>query len=175
MAPSEAARGRACVTAARAAVLCGLLGLASGAHAQEPAETERRFRVLGPSFVAIVVRDDSAAAQWYRRVLGVTQTRHLTADDGRYSIRLLTGQGITLELLRLRDALGPPDPHLGLFKAGFYVDDVEAAWRWLRTQGVDTDRAIFTDEALNARSFVFRDPEGNRLQVFQRCTPSCDP
>jgi hypothetical protein len=40
-------------------------------------------------------------------------------------------------------------------------------------RGADTDDPIFIDEALNARSFVFCDPYGNRLQVFQQCGREC--
>jgi pimeloyl-ACP methyl ester carboxylesterase len=119
-----------------------------------------------PAFAAIVVEDADAAAAWYGSVLGLTEVSRSEAEDGQYSIRLLAGGGMTLELIRLRDAETPTDRHLGLFKVGLYVDDIEAAHKQLIELGVDVDEAVFTDEALQTRSFVFRDPGGNRFQVF---------
>ena len=73
-----------------------------------------------------------------------------------------------MELIRQRGTAVSSVTRVGFFKAGFFVDDIEAAFAWLRGRGVDTDDAIFTDDALGARSFVFRDIYGNRLQVFER-------
>jgi hypothetical protein len=53
------------------------------------------------------------------------------------------------------------------------VADIEAFRRRLDGLGVDQDAQIFVDEALHVRSFVFRDLEGNRVQVFQRCGEAC--
>ena len=147
------------------------LGLAFGqpVNAQEPG-----FQVLGHSFIAIQVRDDSAAADWYRAAFRMQQVNHLRDEDGRYSIRILVARGLTVELVRLREARPAADgPQLGLFKAGFHVDDIDAAHAWLRTRGAEVDGRVFTDSALRVRSFVFRDPEGNRLQVFQACGDGC--
>ena len=158
-----------------ALILSVLFYNAVGAESQEPPVEQMGFNVVGLSFVAIQVRDEAAAADWYSAVLGLAEVNRREASDGRYSIRLLSAQGLSVELIRSSAvAVRPVGSPLGLFKAGFYVDDIEAALVWFRAQGVDTDQAIFTDEALRARSFVFRDLEGNRLQVFQGCGTACD-
>lgn len=155
--------------------LGALIVLFGRVEAQEATSSVPGFSVVGPSFVAIRVPDAAEAAEWYRTALMLSQINHLEAEDGRYSIRLLSGSGLTVELIRLRGAVrGPSEPQLGLFKSGFFVDDIDAAFEWLRQQGANTDESIFVDEALNARSFVFRDPYGNRLQVFEHCGPECD-
>ncbi len=129
--------------------------------------------IIGPTFVAVQVQDLALASAWYRSVFDLEQVNRIIAEDGRYSILVLVGEGIEVELLQVRGASGVDDPALGLFKVGFYVEDIESAHRWIRQQGGDTDDRIFTDEALQARSFVFRDPEGNRLQAFDRCAEPC--
>jgi hypothetical protein len=59
------------------------------------------------------------------------------------------------------------------FKAGFIVDAIDAALRWLGSAGAQTDASVFYDAALDVHSFVFRDPFGNRLQVFRRRPDRC--
>lgn len=157
-------------TSGRAIVMLGVLCAVSVAEAQEAAEasTDPGFEIVGPGFFAIRVEDDEASSAWYQKALGLREIRHLEDDDGSHSIRILSRAGLALELIRL----GSPGPDetspLGLFKAGLYVDDIEAAFAWVRSLGASTDERIFTDETLGAPSFVFRDPDGNRLQVFER-------
>jgi catechol 2,3-dioxygenase-like lactoylglutathione lyase family enzyme len=155
--------------------LGALIALSGGIEAQEVTTPAADFSVMGMSFVAIRVPDAAEAAEWYRTALRLEQVNHLEADDGRYSIYILSGAGLTVELIRVRGAAPSPlEPQLGLFKSGLFVDNIDAAFAWLRQKGADTDDSIFFDEALNVRSFVFRDPYGNRLQVLQRCDPECD-
>jgi catechol-2,3-dioxygenase len=136
--------------------------------AQDIGRPPAGLTVVGESFLAIQVRDDSAASAWYQRAIGLEEQRHLEAEDGRYSIRILRGDGLTVELIRMRGVAAPPESHFGLFKAGFYVVDIEAAHTWLSEQKVEVDAGIFDDEALEVRTFVFRDLEGNRIQLFQK-------
>jgi catechol 2,3-dioxygenase-like lactoylglutathione lyase family enzyme len=155
--------------------LSGVAATARQAAAQD-APPERPFSVVAQTFVAVLVEDADSAARWYARVLGLTEVNTIDGGDGRYSIRILEGQGLTVELIRLRGAEAPEaDRPLGLFKVGFFVDDIDAAYAWLADLDVDVDQGIFHDEALAARSFVFRDPYGNRLQLFQRCGTDCTP
>lgn len=159
-----------------AGVLGVCFSLTIGVEAQEPSTDEMGFNLVGSSFVAMHVEDDSAAAGWYESVFGLEEVSRLEAQDGRYSIRILTRPGLSVELTRISGSSPSPDgPQLGLFKAGVFVDDIERAFAWLRSKDVDTDRDIFTDPALQVRSFVFSDSEGNRLQVFEQCAGSCGP
>jgi catechol-2,3-dioxygenase len=133
------------------------------------------FDIVGQAFFAVQVRDDSAAAQWYAQAFGLAELRHMARADRGYSIRILRRGGLIVELIRVDSAARGLDVRLGLFKAGFYVDDIDAAYAWLRVRGAEMDRRIVTDEALHARTFVMRDPEGNRLQLFAACALACDP
>jgi catechol 2,3-dioxygenase-like lactoylglutathione lyase family enzyme len=139
------------------------------------AQTERGFGLVGRSFFAVQTDDLDAAVAWYGSVLGLEELRRLAAPDGRYAIAILSDGGLTVELIRSRGASPTQGARLGLFKAGFYVDDIEAAHRWLLDRAPRTDRAISADEAIQARTFVFRDLDGNRLQAFETCPPGCGP
>ncbi len=121
----------------------------------------------GETFIAVKVRDDSVASVWYSRIFSLREARHLAANDDRYSIRILSGPNLTVELLRLGDTEKAPASHFGFFKVGYHVADIEASYTWLAQNDVDRDPKIFDDETLPVRTFVFRDPEGNRFQLFQ--------
>lgn len=154
--------------------MIGVMATASGGTAQTDAPVDRPFQILAGGFVAIRVAEISEAAKWYERVFGLREVNRLEAEDGSYAIRILSGSGLTVELLREGD-LGPhAEPSLGLFKVGFYVDDLERARDWLLRHDVSMEGSVVHDQALDARTLVFRDPWGNRLQLFQRCAGACD-
>ena len=129
--------------------------------------------ILGPVFLALQVADVDSAAAWYGTVFSLGVVKEIDTPDGRYRIRILTNAAMTVELIETRDIGSPPAYHLGLFKFGFYVSDIDAAFNWYRGMGVATDDSIFIDDVLSVRSFLMRDQEGNRLQVFARCQGDC--
>ena len=141
--------------------------------AQDLPRTNSEVVLTGSNFVALRVRDVGASSSWYQSVFGLNEVNRIEAEDGQYSIRILSGRGLTVELIEQRGVEQPADRHLGLFKVGLFVEDIDALHLRFDQLGVDQDAGIFVDEALNARSFVFRDSEGNRLQAFQRCDDSC--
>lgn len=149
-----------------------IIGTTSAA-AQDLDSTSAESAFVSPGFAAIRVGDVDAASSWYQRVLGLDEVNRIDAEDGRYSIRILSGGGLSVELIEERGIEPVEGRRLGLFKVGLYVSDIDAFYRRLEGLGVDQDARIFMDEALNARSFVFRDLAGNRIQVFQRCDGGC--
>ena len=141
---------------------------------QQTGVGEPPFALVGETFFAVQVQDDAAAAAWYSRAFGLAEIQHIAAEDGRYSIRTLGRGGLTVELIRLESTVSGPDPRFGLFKAGFYVDDIDVAYRWLESLGTEMDERVLVDTVLSARMFVLRDLEGNRLQLFARCVGNCE-
>lgn len=156
---------------ARWVAIFALVAVASGCRSA--ASPPRHPLLTSPSFIALRVGDVDAASRWYRDVFALTEVRRLAAEDGRYTIVLLSGGSLSVELIEQPDVERPPTRHLGHFKTGLFVSDIEALHAFLRERGVDVDDDVFFDGALNARSFVFRDNEGNRLQAFQRCSGGC--
>lgn len=138
------------------------------------------FQILGSAFVAISVADADASAAWYAKTLGLELKRSIDTPDGRIAIRILARQGLMVELIAQRgslalDQLAGPDGPLqkrifvqGHFKAGFFVADAQAVYDHLRALSVSMDERVIVDNDMNLEFFVFRDPDGNRLQVFER-------
>ena len=159
------------VGAKRPLFVAGFLVLAQCTGKAEPQDSGDDDRASGSAFFAVRVGDVEAAGRWYSQVLDLREANRL--EGSGFAIRLLSRPGLTVELIQRDGDASPSVPTLGLFKAGFYVPDADALYTRLRSMDVDLDDQLFVDSALNARTFVFRDPEGNRLQVFEHCGESC--
>lgn len=123
------------------------------------------------SFFAVLVSDVDAAAAWYTRVLEAEEVRRV--EGPTYEIRILRSDHVIVELIREAGAGAGAGRRAGLFKAGFFVDDLFAFHARVLALGADADAEPFVDDALGARSFVMRDPDGNRIQIFERCGRAC--
>ena len=149
---------------------------ATSAQAPPAAQEEATITVTEPVFVALRVRDVEAATDWYQRVFGLDVKKTLDGEDNAFSIRIVGNDTVTVELIEQRGTEEPPGRHHGLFKAGFYVDDAARALERLRASGAvapDEQVTVFVDEPLAVRTFVIQDPDGNRLQFFERCDDIC--
>lgn len=126
-----------------------------------------------PAFFALQVADAGGMAGWYGRVLGLEVLRVIDDEDRGLRIRILSDGVVGVELIEAPGWEVPPQRHRGIFKAGLFVRDIEAAHEWIHAQGVESDARIVTDEAMQVRTFVLRDPGGNRVQLFEKCRPAC--
>ncbi|MEM7417480.1 MAG: VOC family protein [Gemmatimonadota bacterium] len=122
--------------------------------------------------MAVRVADLDAALDWYSEVFALQEVNRL--DRGGLSIRILAGEALSVELIHQEGVRRPEGRHLGLFKSGIFVRDIEGFLARMQAHGVDADDAVFVDHALQMRSFVMRDLEGNRLQLFERCAERCN-
>lgn len=55
---------------------------------------------------------------------------------------------------------------LGLFKSGVFVDDLDLAFRQLKSHNVTFAFEPFFDGSMQCRMFAIRDDNGNILQFF---------
>ena len=118
---------------------------------------------------ARIVTDDVAGlAGFYASVIGAG------AVPNAYYVELPTG-GATLALCRRRfteaDGCGAPLPVTAAERVilDFEVDDVDATYARLTSLGVTWVMAP-TDQPWGARSAMFRDPDGNLVNLFTRHT-----
>jgi catechol 2,3-dioxygenase-like lactoylglutathione lyase family enzyme len=123
---------------------------------------------------AIACIDVRAQVDWYCTNLGM----RVVADNGQTPPSIVIGYGPTtregamIEMIPARDP-GPRPDAFGRFQPGlrhlaFRVTDFDEALSKLKALGV-----VFTmgepGEALGGgRTILFRDPEGNELQIVQR-------
>ena len=122
---------------------------------------------------SIACSDVRKLADWYCRAFGM----RVIASNEQEPPALVIGygdsisQGAVIELMPIKDP-GPEPASLGRFAPGlrhlaFRVSDFDAAHAKLKGLGV-----AFTTEVGQAvgggKTILFRDPEGNELQIVQR-------
>ena len=124
---------------------------------------------------AIACRDVRRLAGWYCQTFGMRVVAQNDAEPPAVVIgfgdALGGGGGAVIELMPVKDP-GPDPAEFARFQPGIRhvalrVSDFDAAYQKLRDAGVR-----FTTEPGEAvgggRTVLFRDPEGNELQIVQR-------
>lgn len=138
--------------------------------------------VSEPAFFAMSVSDLEASTAWYARVFGTETVGDVTSRDGRGRARVMVAGNLVIELIAYEGSIGADDvlpvgQHRfalrGIVKTGLFVSDAASAHSLLTANGLDVDDSVGMDERIDARTFVLRDPDDNRLQVFQRCRGAC--
>jgi catechol 2,3-dioxygenase-like lactoylglutathione lyase family enzyme len=122
---------------------------------------------------AIACRDVPKQAEWYCRIFGM----RVIANNGENPPAMVIGYGDSLlggamiELMPVKDA-GPEPASIARFAPGIRhialrVKNFDEAYAKLNELGV-----TFTTEPGNAlgggKTVLFRDPEGNELQIVER-------
>jgi catechol 2,3-dioxygenase-like lactoylglutathione lyase family enzyme len=130
-----------------------------GAVAAEPAQSK--------AFIAVIVSDAEASADWYSRVFGLSGVNHL--ESAEYDIRILDGNMAIVEIIELVPAASDAvEDSKGITKAGFTIDNFDARIAEWRKDGVKFHGrgVVFHDDALKLHSTILEDPDGNLIQVF---------
>ena len=123
------------------------------------------------AFFAISVEHFDESLEWYARHLEFTVESDSENEQRRGA--LLVRPGAVLEIAAFsdavdRDSIAPNvESHqmFGIFKLGFVVDDLDAAFETLSAAGVDIFFPI-VNAAGGRRTFGIRDPEGNIIQFL---------
>jgi catechol 2,3-dioxygenase-like lactoylglutathione lyase family enzyme len=138
--------------------------------------------LAGPAFFAVSVAELDSSVAWYTRVLGVEPVRFVEGRGGRSRAVVMRRGELVVELISYDGSVGPADIETptahryalqGLVKTGIYVSDAAVWYDHLQTAGVEVDPQVGVDEALEVKTFVFRDRDGNRIQVFAACRGDC--
>jgi catechol 2,3-dioxygenase-like lactoylglutathione lyase family enzyme len=130
------------------------------------------------TFFALSVPDLEASTKWYTDAFGLEATKLPGGEKAR--VALLRGRGLLIELVELAEAAdleervpglkGRYEVH-GLFKAGFFVKDLDAEIARLRAKGVRFKGSLFEDPVARARSILVLDNDGNIIQLFEALGP----
>lgn len=161
-------------------VLCVVAfpGSVTAQHPDGPAPV-RASSVASAAFFAVSVADLEASRAWYQRVMGLDLVREVTSRDRRSRAMVLRKGNLVAELIEYdgsmpraarREAEGHPLSVQGLFKTGIFVANAAELHQDLQHLGVQVDAAVMFDDGLQLHTFVFRDPDDNRIQVFAQCT-----
>ncbi|HWC20566.1 MAG TPA: VOC family protein [Terriglobales bacterium] len=135
----------------------------------------RPFKAVSGAFVAISVPDLDASTNWYEETLGLGIVKHAVSPDKKSAVTILQGNGLSVELIWLADAVSlskiAPALHgshevQGIFKAGLFVDDLDAALTQLKSRRVSLAFDPFFDASMQCRMFAIHDNNDNILQFF---------
>ncbi|UDF04979.1 VOC family protein [Asticcacaulis sp. AND118] len=128
-------------------------------------------------FMAVSVADARATARWYTQMLGFAVTQEGAVPDRPIRFAFLANGDSLIEIIERPDAAPPPlaensqrqawRTH-GIFKAGFWTDDIEALETHLTAKGALFSHRIVRPDGAPYRTLAVRDPEGNIVQIFGR-------
>ncbi|WP_425408923.1 VOC family protein [Hyphococcus sp.] len=146
------------------ATLSGAMLILLNAACAAQVETQS---TLPPSFLAVIVTDADASAQWYADVFNMREIRDRGANG--FEQLVLTSDHLNLEIIEMTPtAPAAPNRALGLFKYGVTVADFDTFVAGLRERNVTFfgDGRVILDKALGLHSTILLDPDGNRIQIF---------
>jgi catechol 2,3-dioxygenase-like lactoylglutathione lyase family enzyme len=123
------------------------------------------------AFFAVSARDAVATAAWYRDRLGFETLREGASPDGKTRFALLRRRDDLIEIVQRAGAIAGPALEdrsfaFGLFKVGFWVDDLAGLEAQLRGQGAAFAFGITTPPRADYQTFAVTDPDGNVVQFF---------
>ena len=121
-------------------------------------------RITGIGGFFFRARDPEALAIWYEERLGVTP---VPTSYGGEPWRQEAGVTVFAPLPQDSDMIGPPEH---TWMVNFRVDDLEAVVEQLRSAGESVD--VDPERYPNGRFAEVRDPEGNRIQLWQPMGPA---
>ena len=125
------------------------------------------------NFFAIIVKDIDSSIKWYSDASGFDLINLNRIESKGLSIANLISADNKLELIQIDSSLSPSDliasnqRMQGLFKVGFTVDKISPYISKLKKWNPDFDESVVTDLISNQSMIVFRDPDGNRIQLFE--------
>lgn len=132
---------------------------------------------LEPYFSALIVRDIEASIDWYSSKLEFEVINRVESEERGFKQSNLKRGNIAIEIIELDKAVQlkevVPDYSskmriVGLFKIGFRVTDFEKWIAHLTNEKVDFYGRIVTDDATGKKMVIITDPDGNRIQLFEK-------
>ncbi len=132
---------------------------------------------LQPYFNAIIVKDMNTSVDWYTENLVLDIVSKSDFSNEYFKQVNLKRDAILIELIELKSALIPEDviPNyttktrtIGLFKFGFLTSNFAEWVSNLKSNGVTFHGEIVIDQLSKKRMVIIKDPDGNRIQLFEK-------
>ena len=108
-----------------------------GARTEPPAPSDPPFAGVKGAFFAVSVADIEASTKWYAEKLGLAV--EMRTKSGKTSVIVLSGNGLTVELLRHDDAMDLGKDALlahGFVKAGLVVENPDKTLAELKARNI---------------------------------------
>lgn len=122
---------------------------------------------------SIIVNDLEKSVLWYTETLGFAMGAEFSDDERGIRIINLKQGKTRLELIETVSSIHPDSletnsPLLqGHFKFGLRMNGFNSWMDHLKNYDPDIESRIVTDPATEKRMVVIRDPDGNRIQLFE--------
>ena len=129
------------------------------------------------SFIAIVAEDFDRSLNWYRDNLGFELINKSENAERQLKQANLALNDIRLEIIEIGSAIHPSSLlennqnrviFKGIFKAGFSIDKFDETVSVWQDNGIVTKDQVVTDPISDRRMVILRDPDGNRIQIFEK-------
>lgn len=128
-------------------------------------------------FSAMIVSDFDSSIHWYSKTLGFEVVSRVESVERGFKQSNLKRGDVLIELIQLDKALNLEDivPNynnkmrlIGFFKLGFLVIYFDKWIDHLTNEKVDFYGGIVTDDITGKRMVIITDPDGNRIQIFEK-------
>ena len=128
-------------------------------------------------FVSLIVKDVSSSVEWYSEVMGFSLEKEFVNEERGLKIANLSNEQGAIELIEISGSVSPEDaiPNFskklrihGIFKVGFGVKDFDTWIAKFHERSVEFQGEVVQDPVSGNRMVVVLDPDGNRLQFFER-------
>jgi len=148
-----------------------LIGLPFGSYAQNESLPE-----LEAYFSALIVHDLDTSIDWYTNVLAFEVLNKTESKERGFRQANLKMGGTLLELIELNSAVSLKDvaPNYnsqtritGFFKIGFLASNFDKWINHLKQEKANFHGDVVTDNVSGRRMVIIKDPDGNRIQIFE--------
>lgn len=123
---------------------------------------------------SIIVQDMEQSKQWYVEAFGFETASQFKNDERGIAITNMKLGTMRLELIEIAKSMNPDSLETktgrlqGLFKFGIRVREFDAWMDHLTALVPDISKQVVSDPVSKRRMVVIRDPDGNRLQIFEQ-------
>jgi len=128
-------------------------------------------------FSAIIVSDIESSITWYSNIFGFKVLNKVESEEKGFKQANLKRENILIELIELNASLSPKSllenyPKKtkidGFFKFGFLVSEFEKWVDYLKQSKVEFYGSVVTDSLSGKKMLLIKDPDGNRIQIFEK-------
>ena len=130
-----------------------------------------------PNFAAIIISDFDKSIEWYSNSLGFEVINRVDSEERGFSQANLWRGSAKLELIEISNTASQTElleanPEFkrveGFFKFGFTVDHFDDWIKYLEDIKVQFNGNVVEDPQSGKRMVIILDPDGNRIQIFEK-------
>lgn len=128
-------------------------------------------------FSAIIVNDINISIRWYEEAFGFEVINKIESAERGFKQANLKAGNILIELIELEssissqailDSFSGKTKIDGFFKFGIQISEFDKWTEYLASSNIEFHGSVVTDPATGLRMLIVMDPDGNRIQLFEK-------